>query len=547
MSQRTFQRGQTLALFALTLLLLTVMVTMTLSFGTKAKEKMELQQVADQAAFSTAVAVARGMNVLAMTNRVAIAHYVAMLGLHSTSSFATLALPVLWGQLIYYAIDLAQQLSYCSSFWMSWCGCPGAAGLTIRSIRTIAELVRVRNVLRSLDPLVGDAARGAGNANIYLYVGQLDTMFNQMWLQALENQRMADRVMNASRPSSAGEWTTPNGASGIAEREVGKVPYVDGALNFTNIIASDRHAVWAAMASRGHPWTAGRFGPLGFSGAGGVLQTYFRVTLWNDPILVINDGSGYFGAYFHTNVLWSSSSKAAVADDHVAWVARYSGFQCSVAPLPLIGVSYTYSQIGLSEHAAGLGFFIPAPAPPTGGPFVVVVVPVHFEPPATHTQVGICALNCPSSWTNFVDYNLFKVAFKDDNFAQPKLPVTVQRNMRNRSGGPDPWNLLFNFRFKDGQQLDLRDQNGIVLPGGVDISLQTALSTGIAYYHRQGHWKEPPNLLNPFWRAGLTRADVDQQARGPGGDIPQMLRDSNAGWAADTYTDLYNAGWRGMQ
>ena len=40
-----------MVLFALTVLLITLMVTMTLGFSAKAKEKMELQQIADQAAY----------------------------------------------------------------------------------------------------------------------------------------------------------------------------------------------------------------------------------------------------------------------------------------------------------------------------------------------------------------------------------------------------------------------------------------------------------------------------------------------------------------
>jgi uncharacterized membrane protein len=102
--RRLVKRGQTLVLFALTMLLLVVMVMMTLSFGTKAKEKMELQQVADQAAYSTAVGTARGMNILAMTNRVMLAHMVAMLGLISSSSFASMWLGVVDGMIIYYVL-----------------------------------------------------------------------------------------------------------------------------------------------------------------------------------------------------------------------------------------------------------------------------------------------------------------------------------------------------------------------------------------------------------------------------------------------------------
>ena len=75
-------------MFALTLLLISLMVMMTLSFGTKMKEKIELQQVADQAAYSNAVVVARGFNSLALLNRVQIAHMVAIGGIQAAVSYA---------------------------------------------------------------------------------------------------------------------------------------------------------------------------------------------------------------------------------------------------------------------------------------------------------------------------------------------------------------------------------------------------------------------------------------------------------------------------
>jgi hypothetical protein len=411
----------------------------------------------------------------------------------------------------------------------------------------IRELRRVQGVIRSFDPRVASSARGAGYAAIYMYIGQQETMWNQMWNNALDRQRMTRRVMNGSGGTSA-EWDYNGSASAVAEREVGKVPFVDGALNTTNLILSDRHAVWAAMASRGHPWTAGRMYPT--SQAPMLLMGYFRRFLANDPLLVISDGSAYFGAYFHTNVTWLTSSTAGVADDHLIWLARHTSRQCAFPPIPLIGVSYTYSQMGRSEHRAGLGIFFPTPAPsPAGGPLVIVLVPVYNDP-MTHNQTGICLMNCPSSWTNFVDYNPLKVISKGDNFAQPKIPVTVSRDVSRRTGLPDPWNLLVNNFASTGSQYDTRDNNGIILRAtGTDISKQTALATGIAYYHRQGSWKEPPNLLSPFWRAGLTRADVDDSARidQSGYDIPAVLNSSGVPWAADAYTELYAQGWRGTQ
>ncbi|HEX4619978.1 MAG TPA: pilus assembly protein, partial [Myxococcaceae bacterium] len=80
---------------------------------------------------------------------------------------------------------------------------------------------------------------------------------------------------------------------------------------------------------------------------------------------------------------------------------------------------------------------------------------------------------------------------------------------------------------------------------GTDVGLQTAMATGIAYYHRAGHWREPPNLFNPFWRAGLTHPDID--AQGQGSDIPNALDSSHVPWAADAYSQLKAVGYKGFQ
>lgn len=540
--RKLVKRGQTLVLFALTMLLLVVMVMMTLSFGTKAKEKMELQQIADQGAYSTAVATARGMNVLAMTNRVMLAHMVAMLGLISSSSFASMWMGVVDGMILYYIFEFANQARQCNPPWVI-CGCIGMPFVAIREFLAIIEFFRVFGILSSLDIPVAAAANRASLAVMFMYLSQVETHFNQVLDNAVDGQRMTRRVMQ--RSTTGPEWQVTGGASSVAEREVGRIPYVDGALNVSSLLASDRHAVMAAMGARGHPWTAGRSNLLPLSGASNILRTHARAVFGRDINLVLNDGNGYFGAPFHTNNMFVTRSTAAVADDHSQWGARYTGPGCPGQFSPVWAAAFVWSNAvpGYAIHMAGVGFGLPLPFAP-----VVVILPTYFD--NFHPISGACILNCPSAWTNFVDYNLWKVMDDGDNFAQPKIPVTVTRNMSLRPGGPDPWNIGFNFRFAPtggGANVDLKDRNGIFLRDGTDISRQTALSTGIVYYHREGHWKEPPNLFNPFWRGGLTRSDIDDQARSRNGDIRRVLNDSGIGWAADAYTQLYDVGFRGLQ
>src|SRR3954466_6101587 len=82
-------RGQSMVLLSLMLLLLVVMVCMTLSIGSKARTRIELQTLADTSAYSNAVATARTFNTASLLNRTMVSQWSAMCGiavLHSWGS-----------------------------------------------------------------------------------------------------------------------------------------------------------------------------------------------------------------------------------------------------------------------------------------------------------------------------------------------------------------------------------------------------------------------------------------------------------------------------
>src|SRR5262249_10042184 len=143
----------------------------------------------------------------------------------------------------------------------------------------------------------------------------------------------------------------------------------------------------------------------------------------------------------HTNNMFVTTSEAAVSDDHAQWTAHYVGPGCPGLFLPGEAAAFVWSNAvpGYWIHLAGMGLGLPFPFDN------VTVLNISYAD-YDHDISGVCLLNCPSAWTNFADYNLFKVAIGGDNFAQPKLPVTVQRDLSKRPTSPDPWNLLFNYR-----------------------------------------------------------------------------------------------------
>jgi Putative Flp pilus-assembly TadE/G-like len=552
--KRLMPRGQALVLFSFTLLLLVLMVTMTLSFGTKAKEKMEVQMVADTAAYSTAVATARVYNLQAVNNRVMIAHMVAMLGIHSAASFSSLTIGIALGLAAQYVFELLNQISRCN--WRNaFCGCPGIVAVAFgRIIPLLAEYRAQLGFAGAFDYLVGNQANDTSKAVMLLYTFAV-LSYGEHYIRDLAGQGIARRIAQQASGSYPGEWGVEGGGASVAQQESGNplLPFFSGNINVSNLLLSNRHAVIMAMASRGHPFTAGRGGIGNFSLAGTTetLNQYLRRLVGRDVTLMVNSGNGYFANQAHSNNLLFARSNRAIADDHMNMIIRMRGV-CRPLTMPVIlspvAVLWTRAVPAEGFHQAGTGFQLPNPGPFTFGrlPYIPMIMPYYDE---SHYQSGACLAGCPSAWTNFVDVNYNPAKYNEgNNWGQPKLPVTVRRDMRARPSGADPWNLLFRYRFKKagpGTEFDTKTDNGIVLRDGTNISLQTGFATGITYFHRDQHLKEPPNLFSPFWRAGLTRGDVDDGSV-RGGDIEEVLNNSNVPWAATTFRELWNAGFRGI-
>jgi hypothetical protein len=153
--------------------------------------------------------------------------------------------------------------------------------------------------------------------------------------------------------------------------------------------------------------------------------------------------------------------------------------------------------------------------------------------------------SCPGVWPAFLDYNLLQVARESNNFGQPKNVAVIRRDSSRRQ--PDPWNLLYKFQFTP-------TRNG-GLDGRLDNASRvtaTAVSTGVAYYHRgtalplgvpvlgDDHWSEPPNLLNPYWRATLIAPDVDNDGLS---DAVRAIDKAGASEEAGAVEALLNKGY----
>jgi hypothetical protein len=272
------------------------------------------------------------------------------------------------------------------------------------------------------------------------------------------------------------------------------------------------HFIWAAIGSRGHSFVTGRAG-----GANAVRAKVIQSMPSDELVRLTNEGSGYFAkTKTHTATV---DGEAAYGDDDgkVTVIFRRAQSPCPTFPPKTENaaahVRSDDTSLNTDQHEW------------TGG----------RDPESRRRKhtLGKC-IKCPGMWPSHMDYNPDRVALAGDLHGQPKNYVVLQRDYTQRA--PDPWNLLFRFRFTRSRSGTVFDNTGLHLSDGTDISKAVALSAGMAYYHRVGEaerWREPPNFLNPFWRATLVGADVDQPRAVP--DISSTL--SAAGSEAQQMAD----------
>ncbi len=668
LAKRAPRRGQTLVMFALTLLLISLMVMMTLSFGTKMKEKIELQQVADQAAYSNAVVVARGFNSLALLNRVQIAHMVAIAGIQAAVSYAASYRGLLDGAEKALMLSKGNHGGKCSSsIGIIQPECEAAKQLRepLQQVRDEQDRVEYEWTRPTvLGALMGNFGMQDTVTGLYAMLWQMNALsiflihqqevFQRMAAK-LDEQTLAREIMRHATGGRA-EWTVPPAASFVSNREIGDITVGTGAVNGATLRASvwNQHAVVAAMASRGNWWVTARLGESGVlerrlnavfnppPGATKQIPFYVRripvdftspldlavdaalkkmegetfvgtsvitiptvspiVTVqlttpslliplpplpsWFPPGLAsylpipyVGRGDSYFGSAIHDarwfipapGPLGSPNDVAAIADDHATGVLNFHKapvwdlrpiVSASIPGLaePLFFSGFGYASAGavpnVSNKHMWIGFPLPAVAAEIGAEAFFRMGGAlpglgGSDSPPKHIMAPLSGFGI---WPPFIDYNFEKVALAEDAYGQPKNFAVVQRNYADPARRPDPWNLFFRFRLngpggKYGQGTDA-NPNAIVLQDGTDISMQTALSSGIAYYHRNGHWKETPNLFNPFWRAGLTRANVDRSdgfGRHWFEDVAETMNRSSVPWAGEAIRELERVGFEGVQ
>ncbi|WP_224243552.1 hypothetical protein [Hyalangium gracile] len=503
---RSMKRGQTLVLFALTLLLLTLMVSLTLSIAVKAREKMELETAADAAAYSQAVATARAFNSISLMNRALMSHMVSMTGVESLISWSG-----------YYRATIESAKKAYEDIKVSgympltaFCGCASKSSRCARLCRCSTQAIRdisdtqdrltqaeqrAEQIFRNLDGRAGEEARSLQLSSIHQ--DQLEVFQGLQEAMLLRPFSTYDPIAPAIAREIGGDVSALEATVAVNGRELGGACPGEGAACKRRETKKLGHVISAAMGARGSAFVTGRKG-----GANLIRGKLTQAMPSNELVWVSDEGSGYF-ALDKTHAA-KVSGEAAYADDHgqVIVVFRRARSPCPTFP-PMRKEAEALVRSDDSRNDTDQHTW-------TGGQ----------DPNARRKRhtLGDCT-NCPGMWPPHMDYNTGVLASAGNLYGQPKNYAVLQRDYGSRPG--DPWNLFFRFHFRPAGAGTRFDNRGLLLSDGTDISRAVALSAGIAYYHRvvgSEQWREPPNFLNPFWRATLVGADVDQTR-----DVPDIV------------------------
>lgn len=490
-----------MVLFALTLLLLTLMVLMTLGFGMRAKERVEIQMAADAAAYSQAVATARTFNAIAVMNRAQVAHMVAMAGTQALISHSS------------------------QEYAAHHVVCPG-------------------DILPD-EWHAGDAAAAAQVKSLQEQAGNLHAagiaIYTRLLTEHVVDQKLANRVAAAANPElvapvdgAAKSFSELNGGNAVRSRQDvidalkaggGACSVGDGAVCMSG---GGVLALNATMGSMGWTWVHNRpGGSAGFGTGGASSSVSFRH---------YNSASEMDPSTYNT-----VSGRNSTAHDHGRTVIPS---RCRTPPptSPLANDAWVMSdeeQTQEDQHVYGARL-PPGQALENG------------EPPYEMHTLGACAV-CPGIWPYSMGFNVGELQRGPANqYGQPKLYSMLYRDYASeqRRRNPDPWNLFFRFRFTETSDTAFDNSSPlgrIAATGREDVQRnQVALSAGLVYYHRPrpaaqgGGWREPPNFLNPFWRATLAS---------PEGSVDDRPADSLAGAGftghAGALRQLVGEGYRG--
>ncbi len=523
-------RGQNLVLLALTMLFLALMVTMTIGLGLRIRQKHELQNLADAAAYSNAVMTARTFNNMAAVNRLEVSYWVAQAADQSLISWTGYARAMTSG-----ARRAAANLD--------------STACIRRNARARQQLTDFRSDVtgllgsefpsgdwKSMDQAAGDESHAIQGMIGGLRSELSDSMFSTNpgnlrgeFYRQITTQQLTRQIVALSRQDDisvidTGRGAEPNTPASVTMRELdcdfggssigqlnGDAP---GGSGLCLRATWSENMLLAAMGTRGNSFVTGR-GPVPMIGTK-ILQAannYSELSISFSGVA----GSGYWAARQAHGT--APEGTEAWGDDHGS--LTLTAGSCTQTEAITAFVKSTHLADTSDNHFYGAA--------------------ADEAQEEVHHTMGDCAPLCPSVWVRTIGFQ--PNDSEADAWGQPKVIVGLQRDLTAKRF---PWELHFKFPFSatgpasewDGRGRELHTRTG----NGLNISRQGAIATGIAYYHRNDHWEEFPNLLNPFWRATLAPIDVDNSPR----DMNRAMSATEFKFQRDAYNALRAVGYEGL-
>lgn len=491
------ESGQTLALGALSMLILALMLMMSFNVNQAIHSKIQLQQQSDALAYSMAVAEARAFNFMAYSNRAMAAGYVSMMSLHAYMSAATstvaMSTAAAWNFFFMGLMELAQccACTYCSCVqhcveWIEdWSIASDYNDLADDQTDNIESLdPHFRRAMTALDFMI-DEIHGAQLA----VLTKLSTA--TLLGSDFEEMKEANAPNAGDLPGAVGALNVHALACAVEDPPVLNLLAI-ACGNSTKNDQEKRAKVMTevANATRPNEHVAERF-IMPIIPVLGFVHPSFMSDFVSD---IPDDGMSF---------PFPHGGTAKAVDDKGELESGQQGSEGKVIAAADDGMVISYK-----DHAAMIWFYDSEISSDSDGG--------SHDPAHDGDDHNFQEVNADGGFSCVLQNNCF-IKFrpndeKDEDFGQPAVYSFLRADLgkwKVRSiGSPEkriyvegdgrpPWQLTDSgtTAFTHGDQgrgvLDLRPGEGM------------ALSKALVYYHRLGNWQAHPNLFQPYWRAKL--------------------------------------------
>lgn len=495
-THRSAPRGQTLALGAITMLILALMVFITLNITQSLHAKIKMQNYADAKAYSLAVQEARALNYFAYTNRAIASSYVAMANLHAyMAEAAMLADTDGAAAAIMYEIS-AQEYDLCFCCWIGPCCFQHCIDGAIADIRGVMFTIgyfsgEYRSPLQGLDGPFRNTMSALDAHSIALNASQI---------------AVRAEVALLLRTGEIAQLKTENVGTAPVDDVVALLP--ENEVQFNRMFLSDdamKKKIMAEVINATRPdFTRDR--DLGF------FQTPIAVSALFAPVTMQRvrqkAGEGTW-TVLQPTIPWKAG-RTAMSDRAYGMMAFTNR---EVSPGRVSGntiASYAYGVLaGQWRHGAS------ASPLPMLGPIDVARISSGQSPGHTAGFLGDL-FNRPHSGGNHNSPRFNLSRFMELNI-DANAPYRQPAVFAGATG-----DTRFNERGYRSKVFEVTDSGHISFDVGAagtgDVQLSNdqegaSVSKALVYYHRIGDWSDYPNLFNPYWRAKLEPMTAAEAAR----------------------------------